>query len=157
MVLKNEDGTYLFQNGVTAKMINGKLKIINKQTGGRVSMPSQYFGDINSIYNDASVSNDVVDMNNQLPTSDLARNALPSTFKGGEYELASEDSAGSSSFHSNFDEQSQNQKKDIKKNDNKKGGDYSKLNFIYDPNTNIKYSIFSKMGKTILKNYVNLF
>ena len=116
--------------------------MINKQTGGRVSMPSQYLGDTGHIYNNASVSNDVVDTNNQLPTSDLARNALPSTFKGGEYELASEDTV-SSSFHSNFDEQSQNQK-NTKKNDNKKGGDYSKLNFIYDPNTNISIQFFQK-------------
>ena len=48
MVKKNSDGTFTFKNGVTARLVNGKYKLINKQIGGRVSMPSEYFGNIHN-------------------------------------------------------------------------------------------------------------
>ncbi len=95
MVLKNSDGTYTFKNGVTAKLVNGKYELVHRnthpQTGGRVSMPSEYFGNMTGFYKDIPTNNDVVNPNAELPGGgDLARSALPTSqqFGGsGEHKL----------------------------------------------------------------------
>ena len=173
MVIKNDDGTYSFRNGVKAIKVNGKYKIINNQEGGRVSMPSQYYGDINSIYSEsAGVTKEVVNVNNTLPSGDLAREAIPSTFKGGnlgadakvnvEADVEEGDVefySDSSSFNSNFDEQKEEKVEQKKENELHTGGesDESKLNYIYDVKNNQKYSIFSQKGKMLLKSYIRKF
>ena len=87
MVKENPDGTFTFKNGVTAKLVNGEYKLINKkvspQTGGKVSLPSEYFGNMTKFYQDIPTNNDVVNPNAELPSGDVAREAIPTTQFGG--------------------------------------------------------------------------
>lgn len=86
MVKQNSDGTFSFKNGVTAKLVNGKYKLVHRninQDGGRVSMPSEYFGNMTKFYQDVPTNNEVVNPNAELPTGELAREAIPATQFGG--------------------------------------------------------------------------
>ena len=86
MVRENKDGTFTFKNGVTAKLVNGQYKLVHRninQNGGRVSMPSEYFGNMTKFYQDIPTNNQVVNPNAELPSGDLAREAIPSTQFGG--------------------------------------------------------------------------
>ena len=85
MVRENADGTLTFKNGVTAKLVNGEYQLVQssfKQDGGRVAMPSNYFGNINSFYQDIPTNNEVVNPNSELPNGELAREAIPKTMEG---------------------------------------------------------------------------
>ena len=153
MVKQNFDGTFTFKNGVTAKLVNGKYKLINKQMGGRVSMPSEYFGNITNLYSSQNTNNNNIDINNEIPSGDLAREAIPSTFNGGD--KFDSDIYSGSSFDSNFDEPD---KINNAVASQQTGGDnLSKLNYIFDKKTNKKYNLFSEKGKQLLKSYVNQF
>ena len=82
MVKQNSDGTFTFKNGVTAKLVDGQYKLVNRnvsQDGGRVAMPSEYFGNMTKFYQDVPTNNEVVNMDAKLPSGDLAREAIPQT------------------------------------------------------------------------------
>lgn len=87
MVKQNSDGTFTFKNGVTAKLVNGKYKLVHRnvtQEGGKVSMPSEYYGNMTKFYQDTPTNNEVVNADAALPSGELAREAIPQTQFGGD-------------------------------------------------------------------------
>ena len=86
MVKQNPDGTFTFKNGVTAKLVNGEYKLVHRnvsQNGGKISLPSEYYGNMTKFYQDIPTNNEVVNPDASLPSGELARQAIPQTQFGG--------------------------------------------------------------------------